>query len=259
MFVQAGVDTVVAVPTALDEPTADTTQVPSTTTRPIAGDCDDFAGSANADIANNFGLDCQGIRTPYSARTTYNLQGKLNYTFGTGSRISLTALGSQFQGRTFVQNRALIGQVLTYGNLYNPDGLLAFRNWSRNVTLNWTQNLSKSAERALALETYLSYQQDNTVSRPDDAGERARHPRSVRRVHDQPDRSPVRLRQLPDRRRADQQLPAQHRRQPALAARPGEPRRSTPRSTPSGTTRTASTTAARTAATSSSSRAASAV
>jgi hypothetical protein len=166
LFVQAGVDTVVAVPSALGDPTADTTMVPVFNHAAYRGDCDDFAGSANEDIANNYGLDCQGIRTPYSARTTYNLQSKLNYTYGTGSRISLTGLASQFQGRTFVQNRALIGQTLTYGNLYNPDGLLAFRNWSRNVTLNWTQNLSKSAERALALETYVSYQQDNTLSGP---------------------------------------------------------------------------------------------
>jgi hypothetical protein len=166
MFVQAGIDTVVAVPSAVGDPTADTTQVPVFNHAVFRGNCDDFSSSANPDIANNYGLDCQGIRTPYSPRTTYNLQGKLNYTYGTGSRISLTGLASQFQGRTFVQNRALIGQVLTYGNLYNPDGLLGFRNWSRNLTLSWTQNLSKSAERALALETYLSYQQDNTLSGP---------------------------------------------------------------------------------------------
>jgi len=165
MFVQAGIDTVVAVPSDTT-PTADITMVPVYNYAAYRGDCDDFASSPNEEIANNYGLDCQGIRTPYSARTTYNLQGKLNYTYGTGSRISLTGLASQFQGRTFVQNRALIGQVLTYGNLYNPDGLLAFRNWSRNLTLNWTQNLSKSAERALALETYLSYQKDNTLSGP---------------------------------------------------------------------------------------------
>jgi hypothetical protein len=165
MFVQAGIDTVVGVPSDTTA-TADITQVPVYNYAIYRGNCDEFAGSSNEEIANNYGLECQGVRTPYSARTTYNLQGKLNYTYGTGSRVSLTGLASQFQGRTFVQNRALIGQVLTYSNLYNPDGLLAFRNWSRNLTLNWTQNLSKSAERALALETYLSYQQDNTLSGP---------------------------------------------------------------------------------------------
>ena len=34
------------------------------------------------------------------------------------------------------------------------------------ATLNWTQNLSKSSERALALETYLSYQKDHSIVGP---------------------------------------------------------------------------------------------
>jgi hypothetical protein len=34
------------------------------------------------------------------------------------------------------------------------------------VTLNWTQNLSKSAERALALEMYASYQSDRAITGP---------------------------------------------------------------------------------------------
>jgi len=50
--------------------------------------------------------------------------------------------------------------------LYNPQNLPGFRNWSRVFTLNWTQNLSRSTERALALETYLSYQQDRTINGP---------------------------------------------------------------------------------------------
>ncbi|MBA3344895.1 MAG: hypothetical protein H0T44_06270, partial [Gemmatimonadales bacterium] len=166
LFVQAGIDTVVAVPSALGDPGADTTMVPVYDLAVYRGDCGTFENSANSDIANNYGLDCQGVRVPNSPRTTYNLQGKLNYTYGTGSRLSFSALGSQFQGRTFVENRFSTGNTLTYANLYNPDGQLAFRNWSRVYTLNWTQNLSKSAERALALESYVSYQQDRTLSGP---------------------------------------------------------------------------------------------
>ena len=94
------------------------------------------------------------------------LNGKLNYTFGTGSRIAFTTLASQFQGRTFTQNRDLTGRVLTYQNLYNPQALVAFQQQSRVFTLNWTQNLSKSTERALALETYISFQRDQTLQGP---------------------------------------------------------------------------------------------
>ena len=112
MFVQAGIDTVVAVPSAAGDPTADTTMVPVYNYAAYRGDCDDFSGSADPEIAANYGIDCQGGRTPYSARSTYQVNGKLNYTFGTGSRIAFTTLASQFQGRTFTQNRDLTGRVI---------------------------------------------------------------------------------------------------------------------------------------------------
>ena len=162
LFLQAGIDTTVAVPTALNDPSADTSYVDVYNYAISRGDCDTFQGSTNADIANNYGVDCQGIRVPWSGRSTYQLTGKLNYTYGTGSRISLTALRSQFQGRTFTEND-LGGSTLTYGQLYAPQNLRGFRNWSNVVTLNWTQNLTRSTERALALEVYGSYQTDRTL------------------------------------------------------------------------------------------------
>ncbi|MDF3053778.1 MAG: hypothetical protein K0S19_1883, partial [Geminicoccaceae bacterium] len=99
IFVQAGIDTVVAVPSALGDPTSDTTMVPVYNYAAYRGDCDQFANAGSADssagaqaIRNNYGVDCQGGRTPYSGRSTYQVNGKLNYTFGTGSRVSLSAL-----------------------------------------------------------------------------------------------------------------------------------------------------------------------
>jgi hypothetical protein len=166
VFVPAGIDTIVPVPSALDDPTADTTLVPVYNFAVYRGECEDFSQSANPDIANNYGVDCQGIQSPWSARSTYQVTGKLNYTFGTGSRVAFTALANRFHGRSFVQNRSFTGLALVFNNLYNPEALFGFRNTSRVFTLNWTQNLSKSAERALALETYISYQQDKTVSSP---------------------------------------------------------------------------------------------
>ena len=79
---------------------------------------------------------------------------------------ALTALTSQFQGRQFNENAFTSGSVLTYGHLYNPQNLRGFRNWSNVLTLNWTQNLSRSSERALALETFFSYQKDHTIVAP---------------------------------------------------------------------------------------------
>ncbi len=166
IFLQAGIDTTVAVPTTLGSPTSDTTFVDVYNYAISRGNCDTFAGSTNADIANNYGVDCQGVRTPWSGSSTYQLTGKLNYTFGTGSRVALTALRSQNQGRTFTQNSITNGEFLTAGSLYNPQNLRAFRNYSNIFTLNWTQNLTRSTERALALEVALSYQQDRTLAGP---------------------------------------------------------------------------------------------
>ena len=48
----------------MGSPTSDTTLVPVYNYAVYRGDCDDFAGSANPGIASNYGVDCQGIRTP---------------------------------------------------------------------------------------------------------------------------------------------------------------------------------------------------
>ena len=164
IFLQAGIDTTLRVPSAVNDPTADTTVVPVYNYAISRGDCDTFANSTNPGIASNYGVDCEGVRVPWSARSTYQLTGKLNYTFGTGSRIALTALSSQFEGRTFRENLDVAGRFLTYGALSTPQNLPAFRNWSNVLTLNWTQNLTRSTERALALDVYLSYQTDRTIN-----------------------------------------------------------------------------------------------
>jgi hypothetical protein len=99
---------------------------------------------------------------PNSNTSAYQLSGKLNYGFGTGSRITLTALASQGQGRIF-----------DYGDLYNFNAIAGTgvnrtgqRAWNRVFTLNWVQSLTKSTERALALDVALSYQQDRFIQSP---------------------------------------------------------------------------------------------
>ncbi len=153
LFVVAGVDTTVAVPSALGDPTADTTYVDVEQYAVYRGKSDAFAGSSNADIASNYGFDTKGIRRPGTGGSNYKLTGKLNYTFGTGSRISITGLATQNQRRNdFDQS--------------NAQDQFATRSWNRNLVVNWTQNLSKSAERALALEVFGSYQTDRQIFAP---------------------------------------------------------------------------------------------
>jgi outer membrane receptor for ferrienterochelin and colicin len=164
IFAPAGIDTVVKVPSAVGDPTADTSLVAVRSFARVTGDCSSFSGSVNPGIASNYGIGCEGARLPQTARSSYQGSAKLNYSYGTGSRISVTGLRSQFQGR--LTGSDLFWTTSEYYRLTNPTNQFGFRNWSDFATVNWTQNLSKSAERALALETYFSYQKDHTIVAP---------------------------------------------------------------------------------------------
>lgn len=153
-FIRAGVDTTVAVAVEPGSATSDTTLVPVYNLAIARGECDRFANSTNAEIADNYGVPCQGARNPRNATSVYQLQGKLNYSYGTGSRMAFLVLASQGQNRgglSFNANPSLIG---------------GDRNWNRVYQVNWTQNLSRSAERALALDASVSYQQDRRIVGP---------------------------------------------------------------------------------------------
>ena len=150
LFLPAGIDTTVAVPSAINDPNADTTMVDVQTYAIARGKCDAFSGSSNPDIADNYGVDCQGIRIPGSTATIYQTSAKLNYTFGSGNRVFLSWQGSRNHGRNA-------------GGFNNPQNITGFRVRNNNFTLGWTQNLSKSSDRALALDAYLSYQMDRQV------------------------------------------------------------------------------------------------
>ena len=162
-FTQAGVDTVVAVPSALGDPVSDTTYVAVDQYAVYTGKCDEtmtyadinIKNSSNPDIANNYGVDCQGIRLPGTANSNYAIQGKLNYSYGAGSRIFVSANASQAQGRNF-----------TYANLYNPQQIFGNTGNNNVYTLGWTQNLAKSSARALALDVFVSYQTDEFIQSP---------------------------------------------------------------------------------------------
>ena len=179
IFLPAGVDTTInqlTIPTddpetPLDERlTADTSAVPVYNYAISRGNCDQFANAGPAGlngadgakiqaIRDNFGFDCNGVRLPGTARSTYSMTGKLNYTYGTGSRVSLSLAQSRFQGHTFPF-------IVSYINNLSTGLMRGFHNRNRLATVNWTQNLSKSAERALALDVALSYQQDRTLNSP---------------------------------------------------------------------------------------------
>ena len=97
--------------------------------------CDQFSGSSNPDISSNYGFDCRGVRLPGTTASSWRVKTNLNWNYGTGSRLKAqrhSAAGTDPQLRTHrIRCRSVdAGRTDIY-------------------TLNWTQNLSKSAERAL--------------------------------------------------------------------------------------------------------------
>jgi hypothetical protein len=152
LYAPVGIDTVMAV--ANTETLVDTSYVPVAEFAVYRGDCDEIS-SANPDIRNNYGLDCQGVRFQRSAASNYAVGGKLNYSFGAGNRVTFSTNMSQNQGRNF-----------GYTTQLNPSSTTGFRNANNLYTVSGNFNLNRSAERALALEAYLSYQTDRTLGGP---------------------------------------------------------------------------------------------
>ncbi len=145
-----GVDTTFAIPKSTSA-TADTLYLPVQKYALYRGDCDAayVAGSSNPDIANNYGYDCRGnLGTSGGSNSTVQLTSKLNYSFGQGSRISLSYLTSRNL------NRGDRGTDATGGTT----------NTSQVATLNWNQVLTKSSSRALAIDAYVSYQSNKSIN-----------------------------------------------------------------------------------------------
>lgn len=154
IFTQAGIDTVVAVPSAILDPLADTTYVPIDKFAVYRGACGMFAESVNPDIAGNAGRSCHGIRLPDAQRTDYQALGRLDYRLGAGSRLFLLGMANQHQARQF-----------DYNLLYNPAALDASREWSRMLGVSYRfQGLLHG--HAATLRAFVSYQADRALAGP---------------------------------------------------------------------------------------------
>ena len=151
VFVSAGVDSVMKVPSTVGNPAADTNVVIFPTFAAYRGDCSQFANSVDQGIASNYGIGCQGERNPNSENSNWQASAKLSYSYGNGSRVSVSGIGSQNQ---FISAVNPLSYLTSTGNtLQNRTGIL-----------NWFQNLSKSADRALSLNVNLSLQKDQRTS-----------------------------------------------------------------------------------------------
>lgn len=152
-YVTGGIDTTV---TLTSGGQSRTTSIP--TFVQYSGACpggSDANNSARNAILNNYGVECQGRRFPMNWTTDIRFQGKLQYSYGDGSRVFLSGVATGEQGRN-APGRSILAPSLFTG----------FHNYSRLAALDVNHVFTKSSERALSLNLNLSYQIDAQVAGP---------------------------------------------------------------------------------------------
>ncbi len=95
----------------------------------------------------------RGNRFPFNAGDNYTANAKLGYSYGAGSRVSLSYLRSRSQS-----------SPVEFEFMFHPDGRLINRQKSEALIFNWNQVVQQSAERSLAFQVSLSYQTDKVNS-----------------------------------------------------------------------------------------------
>ena len=158
-YSRVSLDTTFTVPNAPKAGTAavvDSVQVNVYNYAVTIGGCDlpssqgGFKGANNAAMANNYGVACHANQAYSSPSTNYFTTDKLTYSFGQGSRLSLSYL---FSGN---QNRGTLADGSNNGSTTG----------SNVATLNWNQTLIKQANHQLTLDAYISRQWNNSITAP---------------------------------------------------------------------------------------------
>ncbi len=98
-----------------------------------------------------------GMRRPDNWSNDWNFDSKLTYTYGSGSRISASFHRTRGQGLNFRGTGVA-------GNIYDPQAQTGFLNTSSIGVVNWSQQLSRSAEHSLSLDAAFSIQSDNSTA-----------------------------------------------------------------------------------------------
>jgi hypothetical protein len=154
IFVMAGVDAVV--PDTQPDGTVNTRVLPRYVQ--FSGECGLLGNNATPlgrEIRNNYGYKCQGNRRPMDWQTKTQGSGKLQYTYGAGSSISLSGLFNGQQDR-FTPLR----------NLGNPALYRGQHLWQRLGVLNVYHQVARAAERALSVNLNLSWGRDRSIVAP---------------------------------------------------------------------------------------------
>src|SRR3989441_260510 len=152
LFIVAGVDAVVP-DTAAD---GNVTQTILPRFVQYSGNCGQLGSGASPmaqAIQSNYGFDCQGRRLAMNWTTRIQLQGNLQYTYGSGSSVRFTGVANGTQQR-FNPGTSLAAPSLFQGQ----------HTWQRLGVLNWNHQVTRSAERALSLNLNLSWGRDRSVA-----------------------------------------------------------------------------------------------
>lgn len=111
-----------------------------------------FNGSPISDTLWSF-VPASGLRRPMDWTTHRVLHGRILYTFGSGSSISVTGLSSDIEQRSYPGT-----------NLLDPALYGGGRAWSRLGVVNWGQPLGRFRGGPLTLEANLSLASDNELA-----------------------------------------------------------------------------------------------
>jgi len=153
LFIMAGVDQLVPVP---DPNGVANVALPRFVQ--FSGQCGKLGSAANPmaqAIRNNYGFDCQGRRLAMNWTTQIQLQGNLQYTYGSGSSVRFTGRAEGTQQRLFPSR-----------DIADPARFLGAHAWQRLAVLNWNHQVTRSSERALSLNLNLSWARDRGIAGP---------------------------------------------------------------------------------------------
>ncbi len=165
-FVLGGVDSIV--PDMAADGTVTQTVLPKYVQ--FSGQCGQLSDSSGSSalaqaIKSNYGFECQGIRRPMNWLTTIQAQGKLQYSYGSGSSVSLTGLATGNQQRFYPTAGAAIFAE-DGRRIGNPPEYRGEHFWRRLAVLNWNHQVFRTAERALSINANLSWGQDRVIRGP---------------------------------------------------------------------------------------------
>ncbi len=124
----------------------------------VSGTCPSGSDQANAArnaMLSNYGVECQGRRFPMNWATDMKFSGKLQYSYGEGSRAFLSGSANGLQGR---QPPGVL--------ILAPSLFTGFHNTSRYAAFDLNHVFAKSSERALSVNLNLSYGKDVQIIAP---------------------------------------------------------------------------------------------